>query len=98
MSDRDFRVNAVICNQQELFLGGLEVDLAHESRECKAVDQGGLVLVLDRATKGHHRELERHIQVLGPALGLLLDFVDHAIPGICFGPQLCDGPGKKKLR
>lgn len=95
MRDRDVRVDAVVGNEQELFLGRLQVNLAHESRERKAVDQGGLVLVLDRAAKGHHRELEGHVQVLGPTLRVLLHLCDQPVPGVCFAPQLCNGPRRK---
>jgi hypothetical protein len=64
MGNMDIRINAIIGNELELLLGVLEVDLAHESRERKPVDNRWLVLHLDRASKCHYQKLERRLQVL----------------------------------
>lgn len=70
MSNMDIRINAIVGNELELFLGVLKIDLAHKSCERKTVDNRWLVFHLDRASKCHHQKLERRLQVLWLKRGL----------------------------
>lgn len=82
MGNMDIRINAIVGNELELLLGVLEVDLAHESREREPVDNRRLVLHLDRASKCHHQELERRLQVLW-LFGYKAVFADMIRKSVC---------------